>query len=70
MKNDVSFGEAVTIFLMAIIVALLLVFPLMWLWNWLIPTIFNGPTLTFWETFGLYTLVRCFTGFHITSDSK
>jgi hypothetical protein len=27
-----------------------------WLWNWIIPAVFNGPTITFWQAFGLVTL--------------
>jgi hypothetical protein len=30
------------------------------LWNWLIPTIFKGPTITFWQTAGLMLLVCMF----------
>ena len=33
--------------------ALLLAFPTMILWNWLMPTIFNLPTITFWQAMGL-----------------
>lgn len=32
----------------AIIVALL--------WNWLVPTIANGPTITYWEAWGICIL--------------
>ena len=28
-------------------------FPLMLLWNWLMPAVFGLPTLTFWQTAGL-----------------
>ena len=38
---------------MIAIVMVLLGYPVMLLWNWLMPTIFNLPTLTFWEAFGL-----------------
>lgn len=34
------------------------------LWNWLIPVIFNGPALTFWQTLGLLVLSKIiFSGF-------
>jgi hypothetical protein len=44
--------------IMAIIslVCLLLGLPLMFLWNWLMPFIFNLPTITFWQAVGLNLL--------------
>ncbi len=30
----------------------------MWLWNWLVPEVFNGPVLTYWQTFGLLILSK------------
>ena len=34
----------------------------MLLWNWLVPTLFNGVTLTFWQTFGLTFLLDLLFG--------
>jgi hypothetical protein len=34
------------------------VFVTMSLWNWLVPELFNGPTLTFWQTAGLFILSK------------
>lgn len=48
----VSLGTIVASFL----IGLLLVFPIMWLWNWLVPELFNGPTITFWQSAGLFVL--------------
>ena len=28
-------------------------FVVMWLWNWLVPELFNGPVLGYWQTLGL-----------------
>jgi sterol desaturase/sphingolipid hydroxylase (fatty acid hydroxylase superfamily) len=28
------------------------------LWNWLIPGLFNGPVITFWQTAGLFLLSK------------
>jgi hypothetical protein len=38
-----------------IALAILLV---MTLWNWLIPTLFHGPVLTYWQTAGLFLLSK------------
>jgi hypothetical protein len=36
----------------------------MLLWNWLVPVIFNGPVLTFWQALGLLLLSKIlFWGF-------
>jgi hypothetical protein len=36
----------------------LAVFLTMWLWNSLIPSLFHGPVLTFWQTAGLFLLSK------------
>ena len=49
--------ETVTRVLLGLIViallGILLGLPLQLLWNWLMPTIFNLPTITFWQAMGL-----------------
>jgi len=34
----------------------------MTLWNWLIPAIFNGPMITFWQALGILLLSKILTG--------
>ena len=38
------------------LVVVLLGWPLMVLWNWLMPTIFGLPLITFWQAVGLNVL--------------
>ncbi|MCI0752083.1 MAG: hypothetical protein L0Y35_09615 [Flammeovirgaceae bacterium] len=38
----------------------LITFGTMWLWNWLVPDLFNGPVLGFWQTLGLLLLTKIF----------
>jgi hypothetical protein len=33
-------------------------FVVMWLWNWLVPELFNGPVLGYWQTLGLLILSK------------
>lgn len=33
-------------------------FVLMWLWNWLVPELFKGPELSYWQTLGLLILSK------------
>ncbi|MFW6272701.1 MAG: hypothetical protein ACOC2U_02840 [bacterium] len=37
-------------------VALLFSLPTMWLWNWLMPTIFGLTKITFWQALGINIL--------------
>lgn len=32
----------------------------MYLWNWLVPVLFNGPVISFWQTLGLLVLSKIF----------
>lgn len=34
----------------------------MWLWNWLVPDLFNGPEISFIQALGLLVLARILTG--------
>ena len=42
----------------AIGVALISALICMLLWNWLLPDLFNFPTITYWQMLGIMTLVR------------
>ena len=37
-------------------------FVTMRLWNWLVPALFNGPSISFWQTLGLLLLTRILFG--------
>jgi hypothetical protein len=40
-------------------------FVVMWLWNWLMPTLFGLRAITFWQAFGLLILSKILlSGFH------
>ena len=34
-----------------------------YLWNWLIPSVFNGPTINLWQTIGFIVLAKALFGF-------
>jgi hypothetical protein len=49
--------EAITLFLGTIaIIIVLLGYPVMLLWNWLMPELFSLPVITFWQAIGLNIL--------------
>jgi len=51
--------------------AILFTFVVMWLWNWLVPEIFNGPELGYWQTLGLLVLSKIiFSGIGGGGSSK
>ncbi len=58
------FGTLLVIVLSAIVMSL----PTMWLWNWLMPTIFGLIKITFWQALGLNILAG--TLFKSTSSSN
>lgn len=57
--------------LLGIGVAILLGYVLMWLWNTLMPSIFNLPEITYWQGVGLFILSKIiFGGFSGNSSSS
>jgi len=37
-------------------------FATLYLWNWLVPELFNGPLITIWQAFGLIILSKILFG--------
>lgn len=60
MKRTFSFGDFALLILGALIlgtlIACLLAWPVMLLWNWLMPAIFGLMQINFWEALGLSVL--------------
>jgi len=47
-----------------IVIVTLIGFVTMGLWNWLVPELFHGPVITFWQALGLFILSKILlTGF-------
>ncbi|MFZ0281857.1 MAG: hypothetical protein WAL29_09420 [Bacteroidales bacterium] len=44
--------------ILGIAFVVLVIFGVQALWNWLVPGLFNGPVLTFWQTAGLFLLSK------------
>ena len=54
-------------FAMSLLVAL----PAMWLWNWLVPSLFSGPAVTYWQTWGVLALLSLVgSAFRSSTTSK
>ena len=57
MNNIITFlGTAILIALLVVAIAAILSFPLMVLWNWLMPLIFGLKTITWIQAWGLMVL--------------
>ena len=67
-KYDVLYIVFMVFF--SLILSLILTFPAMWIWNYLMPKIFGLPTLTFWQTYGLQVLVSCFIPIRTTGGKN
>lgn len=50
--------------------AILFGFVLMWLWNWLMPELFDLPTVTYWQAVGLFILLKILLGGCGSGSSK
>ncbi len=54
--------KIITVLFFVIIALLVFGGIVMALWNWLIPELFNGPQLNFWQALGILALARILTG--------
>lgn len=47
--------------LIAVAISLAINYPIMLLWNWLMPKLFHLPELSFWEMYGVSLLISILT---------
>lgn len=60
----------VTYFICAIAIGLLLVWPLVWMWNFVMPDVFGLSEITYWQMFWLYFLIQILFKMNITINNK
>lgn len=53
-----TFVTIMTAIIVAVGISLLMAFPVMWLWNWLMPMLFGLIKLNFWQSFGISLLTK------------
>jgi hypothetical protein len=71
MKNiTIALGALLGAIGLVGVVILILGFPAMWLWNWLMPEIFGLKTITFWQAIGLQILAYIIFPTQKSSSSK
>jgi hypothetical protein len=65
MRRRYWFARALKVAVVVVIVLGVVSFVAMSLWNWLVPALFAGPKVTYWQALGLLVLSRLlFGGMH------
>jgi hypothetical protein len=54
--------KIIKIIFIAVLCFVLMGAVVMLLWNWLVPPLFSGPAITFWQAVGLFLLAKIFFG--------
>lgn len=60
MERSVRIGKMLVFVVVAGFILFGVVMGTMYLWNWVIPEVFNGPLINFWQTLGLLALSKIF----------
>lgn len=60
MNKGIWIGKIILMAIVLIAIVFGVVMGTMYLWNMLIPELFNGPVLNFWQTLGLLALSKIF----------
>lgn len=62
-------GALLFVLAMSFVIGIIVAYPLMWLWNKLLPELFGLPTISFWQAFGIYFLCGLlFRSTHTTNN--
>lgn len=62
MKNNYRILKGIKITAAVLFFGTLFGFGTMYLWNWLVPVLFSGPIINFWQTIGLLVLSKILFG--------
>jgi len=70
-KSPLEIAGIIIFGIIAIVgLAILFGFIIMWLWNWLMPEIFDLPVICYWQAVGLFILLKILLGGCGGSSSK
>lgn len=58
MNRGKKVGKIIGWVVIGVLAVGLFVLVTQYLWNWLVPSLFNGPALSFWQTAGLLVLSK------------
>jgi hypothetical protein len=62
MRRGYWFARVLKGVVAVVVVLGVLGFLAMFLWNWLVPTLFSGPAVNYWQALGLLVLSRLLVG--------
>lgn len=62
MHSGKKIAKVVILSIVGVAFILGIIWGTMYLWNWLVPALFNGPIINIWQTLGLLALSRIFFG--------
>lgn len=62
MKKGVWVAKGIMFALVVVVIAFGFIMATMYLWNWLVPELFSGPVINFWQTAGLLALSKILFG--------
>ena len=57
-KVLVQLGAVLLVIALAVVASIVLCLPIKWLWNWLVPELFNGPKVSLMQAWGLVLLLQ------------
>jgi len=63
-------GGCFAAIVMIALLMLIMTFPTLWLWNWLMPDLFGLTTITFWQALGLNILCSILFKSHNTNNNS
>jgi hypothetical protein len=64
MKRGIWVAKIIGMIGIGVILVFAFTMAVMYLWNWLVPDLFSGPVITFWQALGLLALSKIlFSGF-------
>lgn len=70
MKNNYWLSDVLGIIGIVILAVMLLGYPLMWLWNAILPDLFGFKEITFWQAVGLNLIGTILFGRSSSSSDK
>lgn len=59
-----------TVAIFVTVIGFLLVWPLVWMWNFVMPDVFGLPEITYWQMFCLYMLIQCLFRLNVSVNHK
>jgi hypothetical protein len=62
MNKSIKVAKVIILSMLGVGFVLGVIWGTMYLWNWLVPELFNGPIINIWQTLGLLALSRILFG--------